>query len=90
MVISTRPCSLDSAGGGVSTAGLLLQRCQQTEALRRCTLVLDLIDAPAASPGRFTARSLLGTSRGRRRQAREAAPDRLPLRERGRADVLSR
>jgi hypothetical protein len=23
MVISTRPCSLDSAGGGVNTAGLL-------------------------------------------------------------------
>ena len=44
MVISTRPCSLDSAGGGVSTAGLLLQRCQRTQALRRWTLVLDLMD----------------------------------------------
>ena len=44
MVISTRPCSLDSPGGGVSSAGLLLQRCHRTEALRRCTLVLDLMD----------------------------------------------
>jgi hypothetical protein len=50
MVISARPCSLDSAGGGVSTAGLLLQRCQRTEALRRCTLVLDLMDKAERSP----------------------------------------
>src|SRR5262249_51758401 len=44
----------------------------------------------APAPGRSAARPLLGTPRGRRHRAREAAPDRLPLRERGRADVLSR
>ena len=33
---------------------------------------------------------VLGASRGRRRHAREAAPHRFPLRERGRTDVLSR
>src|SRR5439155_900378 len=45
-------------------------------------------EPPAApAPGRSPARPLLGASRGRRPQAREAAPDRLPLRERGRTGV---
>ena len=58
MVISARPCSLDSPRGGVSTVGLLLERCQRTEALRSWTLVLDLMDKAERMGKRAEARAM--------------------------------